>query len=40
MYMVNLLTLKLCAGKFDMKVKRCFSFSNTNNTVRLVDDRG
>ena len=23
-----------------MKVKRCFSFSDTNNTVALVDDRG
>ena len=27
-------------GKFGMKVKRCFSFSDTNNTVKLVDDRG
>jgi len=27
-------------GKFGMKVKRCFSFSDTNNTVELVDDRG
>ena len=23
-----------------MKVKRCFSFSDTNNTVQLVDERG
>jgi hypothetical protein len=23
-----------------MKVKRCFSFSDTNNTVELVDTRG
>ncbi len=23
-----------------MKVKRCFSFSDTNNTVQLVDDNG
>ena len=23
-----------------MKVKRCFSFSDTNNTVQLVDDKG
>ena len=23
-----------------MKVKRCFSFSDTNNTVELVDERG
>jgi len=27
-------------GKFGMKVKRCFSFSDTNNTVQLVDDNG
>ena len=30
----------LFLGKFGMKVKRCFSFSDTNNTVQLVDDRG
>ena len=23
-----------------MRVKRCFSFSDTNNTVQLVDDKG
>ena len=23
-----------------MKVRRCFSFSDTNNTVQLVDDKG
>lgn len=27
-------------GKFGMKVKRCFSFSDTNNTVQLVDENG
>jgi len=27
-------------GQFGMKVKRCFSFSDTNNTVQLVDERG
>jgi hypothetical protein len=27
-------------GKFGMRVKRCFSFSDTNNTVQLVDERG
>ncbi len=27
-------------GKFGMRVKRCFSFSDTNSTVELVDDRG
>jgi hypothetical protein len=27
-------------GEFGMKVKRCFSFSDTNNTVQLVDERG
>lgn len=27
-------------GQFGMKVKRCFSFSDTNNTVELVDSRG
>ncbi len=27
-------------GKFGMRVRRCFSFSDTNNTVQLVDDRG
>ena len=30
----------LFLGKFGMKVKRCFSFSDTNNTVQLVDDKG
>ena len=30
----------LFAAKFGMKVKRCFSFSDTNNTVQLVDDNG
>lgn len=27
-------------GKFGMKVKRCFIFSDSNNTVQLVDERG
>lgn len=27
-------------GQFGMRVKRCFSFSDTNNTVQLVDERG
>jgi len=27
-------------GQFGMRVKRCFSFSDTNNTVQLVDDNG
>jgi len=27
-------------GKIGMKVKRCFSFSDTNNTVQLVDNNG
>lgn len=27
-------------GTFGMKVKRCFSFSDQNSTVELVDDRG
>jgi len=27
-------------GQFGMRVKRCFSFSDTNNTVQLVDDKG
>ena len=30
----------LFLGKFGMRVKRCFSFSDTNNTVQLIDDRG
>ena len=30
----------LFSGKFGMRVKRCFSFSDTNNTVQLVDERG
>ena len=28
------------SGKFGMRVKRCFSFSDTNNTVALLDQRG
>ena len=28
------------SGQFGMRVKRCFSFSDTNNTVQLVDDNG
>ena len=27
-------------GTFGMKVKRCFSFSDQNSTVELVDERG
>ena len=27
-------------GTFGMKVKRCFSFSDQNSTVKLVDERG
>ncbi len=27
-------------GKFGMRVKRCLAFSDTNNTVELVDARG
>jgi len=30
----------LVKSQFGMRVKRCFSFSDTNNTVQLVDDKG
>jgi len=41
LYYSNLVSfIQKYAGKFGMKVKRCFSFSDTNNTVQLVDDNG
>ena len=38
-WLMNLI-LSIFSGQFGMRVKRCFSFSDTNNTVQLVDDNG